>query len=255
MIKFFRHIRRSLIEKNHIGKYFKYAIGEILLVVIGILIAISLNNSNQTEIRNSNSEEKLTKLRQLIYQDSINISQTIDYSEAQIAKIQAAIDLFNKDFSQQEYHTIMKNLFFRSGPRTTPLDRSIYEEMLNSGEFSNIQDIELKQRITAYYTQYEHFWWIIKNYIENSELPALLSIIYREDIIRKRYLEEIIGDQNSHDGFEHFKKAVSDSKNYGRFENYAFAYKELHELIIIYHDILKKSYIKGLAINPNITKG
>jgi hypothetical protein len=46
MIKFFRHIRRSLLEQNKMGKYFKYAIGEILLVVIGILIALSINNWN-----------------------------------------------------------------------------------------------------------------------------------------------------------------------------------------------------------------
>ena len=52
MIKFFRHIRKSLIEKNQMGKpafaagrYFKYAIGEIILVVIGILIAIWINST------------------------------------------------------------------------------------------------------------------------------------------------------------------------------------------------------------------
>ena len=43
MIKFFRKIRYELMEKNKTGKYLKYAVGEILLVVIGILIALQLN--------------------------------------------------------------------------------------------------------------------------------------------------------------------------------------------------------------------
>ena len=54
MIKFFRRIRFDLMEKNKTGKpalsarkYFKYAIGEIILVVIGILIALQINNWNE----------------------------------------------------------------------------------------------------------------------------------------------------------------------------------------------------------------
>ncbi len=47
MKKFFRKIRRSLLEEGKIGKYFKYAIGEIILVVIGILIALQINNWNE----------------------------------------------------------------------------------------------------------------------------------------------------------------------------------------------------------------
>ncbi len=49
MIKFFRKIRYDLMEKNKTGKYFKYAIGEIVLVVIGILIALSINNWNEAK--------------------------------------------------------------------------------------------------------------------------------------------------------------------------------------------------------------
>ena len=58
MIKFFRKIRYGLMEKNKTGKYFKYAIGEILLVVIGILIALQINNWNE----NRKAEEKELKL-------------------------------------------------------------------------------------------------------------------------------------------------------------------------------------------------
>ncbi|WP_411768405.1 DUF6090 family protein [Winogradskyella sp. A3E31] len=50
MIKFFRQIRQSLIMKNQTEKYFKYAIGEIILVVIGILIALQVNNWNERRV-------------------------------------------------------------------------------------------------------------------------------------------------------------------------------------------------------------
>ncbi|MFT6699485.1 MAG: hypothetical protein ACJAVD_000984, partial [Porticoccaceae bacterium] len=49
MIKFFRKIRYDLMEKNKTGKYLKYAIGEILLVVIGILFALQINNWNNNK--------------------------------------------------------------------------------------------------------------------------------------------------------------------------------------------------------------
>src|SRR6056300_1690800 len=55
MIKFFRKIRQNLIMENKTGKYLKYAIGEIVLVVIGILIALQINNWN--EHRKLQSEE------------------------------------------------------------------------------------------------------------------------------------------------------------------------------------------------------
>lgn len=56
MIKFFRQIRRTLLEQNQMGKYIKYAIGEIVLVVIGILIALSINNWNDYRIAKNNSK-------------------------------------------------------------------------------------------------------------------------------------------------------------------------------------------------------
>lgn len=47
MLKFFHTIRKKLIEEDNTRKYLLYAIGEILLVVIGILIALQINNWNQ----------------------------------------------------------------------------------------------------------------------------------------------------------------------------------------------------------------
>lgn len=57
MIKFFRHIRKKLISENKFTKYLIYAVGEIILVVIGILIALWINNIN--EDNKSNEKERL----------------------------------------------------------------------------------------------------------------------------------------------------------------------------------------------------
>ena len=63
MIKFFRHIRRSLIQENKMGKYFKYAIGEILLVVIGILIALQINNWTEQNTIHKTQEKHLRAIK------------------------------------------------------------------------------------------------------------------------------------------------------------------------------------------------
>ena len=49
MIKFFRKIRRRLLTENKFSKYVLYAVGEIILVIIGILIALQINNNNESK--------------------------------------------------------------------------------------------------------------------------------------------------------------------------------------------------------------
>jgi len=63
MIKFFRKIRYDLMNKNKTGKYLKYAIGEIVLVVLGILIALQINNWNEERKQSKLEESTLMELR------------------------------------------------------------------------------------------------------------------------------------------------------------------------------------------------
>lgn len=77
MIKFFRHIRKSLVMENKtsrpalpVGRYFKYAIGEIILVVIGILIALQINNWNEAK---KNDKIEISILHELLSDSKTNI--------------------------------------------------------------------------------------------------------------------------------------------------------------------------------------
>src|SRR5210317_311365 len=63
MIKFFRKIRQNLLMENKTGKYLKYAIGEIILVVIGILIAIQLNEWRNDSINTKQKQKVLVTLK------------------------------------------------------------------------------------------------------------------------------------------------------------------------------------------------
>ena len=73
MIKFFRKIRKKLISENRFTKYLLYAIGEIILVIIGILIALNINNKNEID---KNEKRFLFNLNQLKSELKANIENT-----------------------------------------------------------------------------------------------------------------------------------------------------------------------------------
>jgi len=71
MIKFFRKIRQKLLTENKFSKYLIYAIGEIVLVVIGILIALSINNWNEGNKRKSQERDVLLHMKRNLEADII----------------------------------------------------------------------------------------------------------------------------------------------------------------------------------------
>ncbi|MGK0309175.1 MAG: hypothetical protein ACI8RP_002143 [Urechidicola sp.] len=81
MIKFFRKIRYDLMEKNKTGKYLKYAIGEIILVVIGILIALQINNWNESRKQSTSEKEFITSVKNDLKQDKAFIQLIVELIE------------------------------------------------------------------------------------------------------------------------------------------------------------------------------
>ncbi len=91
MIKFFRKIRQNLLMENKTGKYFKYAIGEIILVVIGILIALQINNWNENR--------KLNEIRRSYYHQ---IEKDLD---SEIQNLNSRIIGLEKSINSYEVYT------------------------------------------------------------------------------------------------------------------------------------------------------
>jgi hypothetical protein len=93
MIKFFRKIRQNLLSENKFSKYLIYAIGEIILVVIGILIALSINNWNEDRKEKINQRSVLSNLLQDLKSDSVSYSinlkelKDVDFLQEQLYKI------------------------------------------------------------------------------------------------------------------------------------------------------------------------
>src|SRR5210317_788759 len=92
MIKFFRHIRQSLIMKNQTGKYLKYAVGEIVLVVIGILIALQLNNWNELRKERTVELSILNELLSDLHSDLKSLNEDIELNKRAIKSNQLIHD-------------------------------------------------------------------------------------------------------------------------------------------------------------------
>ncbi len=84
MIKFFRKIRQNLLMENKTSKYFKYAIGEIVLVVFGILIALQVNNWNNNRLENNRAHHFMEKLETQIEDNLTRVEMVLDNKQKHV---------------------------------------------------------------------------------------------------------------------------------------------------------------------------
>ena len=110
MIKFFRRIRQKLIEEKKIGNYLKYAIGEILLVVIGILIALQINNWNE------HRKDRITERKLLIELNEnlvINAARLKSDMQKELTSISSIEFVLNHLDNRRPYHDSL-DVYFNS---------------------------------------------------------------------------------------------------------------------------------------------
>jgi hypothetical protein len=156
MIKFFRKIRQNSIKDNKITNYLKYAIGEIILVVIGILIALSINNWNE------NRKERTAE--QTLYQTLISsLENDLEDANDKISSVDKSIkaqeifiiNSFNE--IKDKFNTVQLEYLLYSvsnSSRSFFPNYGLYEKISNNNQIDLIKSTVLQMKIIELYEQY-----------------------------------------------------------------------------------------------------
>jgi len=148
MIKFFRKIRQRLLSENKFSKYLIYAIGEIVLVVIGILLALQINNWNETNIRADQEKKMLRELLINLHKDSIDNAINARWYE----RVEKSARIINKTLDQKTpWHDSLANHYgniYTHGIST--YNTSAYDNLKSIG-FNLIQNDSIRIALTNLY--------------------------------------------------------------------------------------------------------
>ncbi|NNE03193.1 MAG: hypothetical protein HKN52_08500 [Eudoraea sp.] len=234
MIKFFRQIRQQLLMENKTGKYLKYAIGEIILVVVGILIALQINNWNENRKLRNQEDKLLLDLRSDLNASLNELTDGKKYNEATLRNYQLIHDAIVEDRS---FHDSLEVAFGVISNWHSPYFSYTAYESLKTKGIDIIQNDTLKGKIVKMYERtYEY---LVEDY-DKSEWNFNLSINgqivnrhirYRTDSLKKRFAYPLDFEALKSDPeFMNMLSAMMLKRNSG-IMNYQLAIEDLKMLI------------------------
>ncbi|MFC4720868.1 DUF6090 family protein [Geojedonia litorea] len=186
MIKFFRTIRQNLLKEGKTAKYFKYAIGEIVLVVIGIIIALQINNWNEERKSKLKSKAYVAKIMNDLVNDTININELIEYAKADNNNIEDYFSFFNKGNIPIDQLIDSSRNTKASYLRYVPVNQT-FLDMQSSGN-SNLLNEEQRNALINLIAEQETFLIIIEKIISASNIQKdekAKYLAYPNDFFKK----------------------------------------------------------------------
>ncbi len=152
MINFFRKKRKSLADDNKVLKYSRYAIGEIVLVVIGILIALQINIWNEDRKERLKEKAYLERLKDDIVYDLRMLKLNNDfYKDVFDYGNQALLYSEGEKIDSGSNWNVLVSFFHASQIWPIITSSSTFEELKSSGELSLLQNIELRNTLSFYH--------------------------------------------------------------------------------------------------------
>ncbi len=192
MIKFFRKIRQNLLSGNKTGEYFKYAFGEIILVVIGILIALYINNWNENRLEENEVTNYFEQIKTELESDIIHFN-------SDISQMRNWTDYLNK-ISDERYEEVdLSRLLISLSRNLNPKNFGMsYNKMIESGIIKHIVNDKISKKLQTYYmtncSEYNNRTEFHANFIsDHIEGPLLLMLNHKKDFLvdPKEVLDEL----------------------------------------------------------------
>ncbi len=238
MIKFFRKIRYNLMATGKTAKYLKYAIGEIVLVVIGILIALQVNNWNEDQIEKKIQIRYLKRMHTDIQKDTTYLRQKIQKAQNEQESYYYFIhSMYDVQSTTEDFKKLISSVVWDA--EDLILQDETFTEITTSGKLDLISDDQLKESIIDYYRNYA----IADRHITEMNLSGIDLLAFFIPILSKYYdvMSHIYDQEQMFDfkGLEFLNDPYSDE--FRRLEGTAGFYSFKHSIY--------EQYYKDLLLN------
>ena len=170
MLKYFRRTRQKLFVEGSAKRYFFYAVGEIILVVIGILIALQINNWNENRKDKILEKEYLNRLLSDIEFDQQWLkTYTLDRYDKKVKSLEIGKAYYQDNYIIKDTLQFLNIISYGGvfGFADWNLNKNTYNELISTGNLRKIKSDILRTKITDYYEESNAKSSTSKNYISS----------------------------------------------------------------------------------------
>jgi hypothetical protein len=195
-MKIFRKIRQSLIKEGNFSKYLTYAVGEILLVMIGILLAFQVNNWNAQRTKIKAEKISYANIKRQINDDKNIIISNINYSNLYLKQYEFATEIIEENDRNQidTLGYIVLNLTKYSDVNR---NSNIYQNLVNSGELNLLTNQKIIEKLQRLEETYSYM-----NRMEKIHLDVIIFSIATELQVVMKYSDRSVQIPNKLYGYE-----------------------------------------------------
>lgn len=191
MIKFFRKIRNRLINQNRLGKYMVYAAGEIILVVIGILIALAINNANEDRKIRKLAMTFVDQMIDDLKADTLDLATNIQITQKKAAQCKYFMSFFEGNAETISPEQFVVDLQYSGRIYLPKRAENTYRDMIGTGALKLLKDFGVIDEIRSYYSTNNSGWFEqYRDRVLSQYLPIIVDAVpfqIHEEIIDKEF--------------------------------------------------------------------